>query len=110
MRCELAALTCFTCLTRATCRLACLTFAALRAGLAAIALGAATAPVLAGGLAVCVPCASTGAVNTLAARSATANFLNMGYSFSGSRARHARPGRTIDRLTADLDATMPRPR
>src|SRR5467141_3340992 len=98
MRCELAALTC----------LACLTFAALRAGLAAIALGAAaTAPVLTGGLAVCVPCASTGAVNTLAARSATANFLNMGYSFSGSRARHARPGRTIDRLTADLDATMP---
>src|SRR4030081_1928677 len=108
MRCELAAL---TCLTRATCRLACLTFAALRVGLAAVAVGAAaTAPVLAGGLAVCVPCASTGAVNTLAARSATANFLNMGYSFSGSRARHAKPGRTIDRLTADLGATVRRPR
>jgi hypothetical protein len=46
---------------------------------------------LAGGVVVAPPpCARTGAVNTLAARSATANFLNMVLSFSGWRG--ATPG------------------
>jgi hypothetical protein len=39
------------------------------------------------------PCASTGAVNTLAARSATANVLNMGLSFSGWRGSTTEPRR-----------------
>jgi hypothetical protein len=59
--------------------------------------------VLTGGVAAApLPCANTGAVSTLAARSATANFLNMVVSFSGWRDRVPRPAWEGSTGCADL--------